>query len=41
MFSYEVLIRDRDCYPPGTAEAYLNNEIEKLEVIIIVYIKSL
>jgi len=33
IFTYEILIQDRTFYPPGTAEAYLNYEIEKLEVI--------
>jgi len=34
IFSYEVLVQDRYIYAPGTAEAYLNNEIKKLEVNI-------
>jgi len=33
IFAYEILIQDRNFYPPGTAEAYLNYEIEKLEKI--------
>jgi len=31
IFSYEVLVQDRYIYAPGTAEAYLNNEIKRLE----------